>query len=192
MASALRASSSRAAAGRMLRARLENRSRRRLQSLRPDCSVASLPRNDGLRPVSTPPHCSHGGIFFRPADPVNDAQSAPPTAVARRTIIDRIAGTKHAPPCETMGDARSFQRVALGLEAQPRRPQERAPSSRAAAGRMLRIRLENRSRRGPQSLSLDCFLASLRRNDGALHSVSRAHAAARIASSTSRRRSLPK
>src|SRR5471030_1452870 len=42
---------------------------------------------------------------------------------------------------------------------------DRAPSSRAAAGRTLRVRLENRSRRWPRPLSLDGFVASLPRHD---------------------------
>ena len=72
--------------------------------------VRSTPRARLLSPNPSPPrHCSHARIIFHPCRPVQDARSAPPSAVARRAILDRSARMKNAPPCETMGASRSIE-----------------------------------------------------------------------------------
>src|SRR5580658_4492440 len=69
------------------------------------------------------------------------AKRSPPSAVAERPSLTKVSAVKHAPPCETMDHTRPFQLSLVSRWRCPRLLPEKRP------GRMLRIRLENQSRR---------------------------------------------
>src|ERR1700691_6556423 len=99
----------------------------------------------GLSPLpnSLLSHCSHGGNSFTAETFVNDGLSGHRRRrrPLSRSSLTKVSAVKHAPPCETMDQNRPFQLSLVSRWRGPRLLPENRP------GRMLRIRLENQSRR---------------------------------------------
>src|SRR3984957_18182078 len=73
-------------------------------------------QNPPSRDVSILGHCSRAGYYFQVCELVENARSAPPPAVVRRTMRDKFADMKNAPPCETMDHPRPFRVTMIPLQ----------------------------------------------------------------------------
>src|SRR5580658_3506209 len=140
-------------------------------------------------------HCSHGGNSFTAETFVNDDRESGRRLPRwpERPSLTKVSAVKHAPPCATMDHTRPFQLVLVSRWRGPRLLPENRPGRRLLkllspilhllpiGGPINEIvNLLNCERRpdqcfafalrtnpdeGFQKLSLDCFVASLPRND---------------------------